>query len=338
MNIENEIFKRTNVDIDKLKKYGFKKEQNNYIYEKNFLNDDFKAIITIDNLGNVSGKVIDLQVGEEYLGLKTEMMGEFVNTVRELYKDILIDIKNNCFIEKLFISDQANRINQIIKNKYNTNPEFLWEKSPGCAVYRNKSNQKWFGIIMNLDKSKLDNDTGEVEIINIKLDPFEIKELINQKGFYKAYHMNKTDWITIILNNTLPDEQIISLIDKSYNIIAKPQEWLIPANPKYYDIINCFNNTDEIIWKQSSDIHIADIIYLYVAEPYSKIMYKCIATKVNIPYEYKDNNLSIRHVMNIKLLERLDNKKYTFKYLNKLGIKAIRGPRKITKEISSKLI
>ena len=337
LNIENEIFKKTVVNFDNLEKYGFKKENNTYIYEKLFLNNEFKAIISIDDKGFVSGKVIDLQLDEEYTNIRTEMTGEFVNKVRELYKNILFDIKRHCFETNYFISNQANRINKYIKEKYNTEPEFLWEKFPGYAVYRNESNNKWYGIIMNLDLSKLSNSYGEVEIINVKLDENKIQELLKQKGFYEAYHMSKTDWISIILNDTLKDEEIIFLIDDSYNLISEPEEWIIPANPKYYDVINCFNDTDEIIWKQSSNIHVNDIVYLYVADPYSKIMYKCMAIEVDIPYEYKDKNVSMSHVMRIKLLKKLENKDYTFEYLNKLGIKAIRGPRKINKDISDKL-
>ena len=337
MNIENEIFKRTTINFNKLSKYGFKKENNTYIYEKVFFNNEFKAIISIDNKSHIRGKVIDLQFDEEYLGFRSEMSGEFVNNVRESYKNILIDIRTNCFDQNFFISNQANRINKYINEKYNDDPEFLWPKFPGYAVYRNQNNNKWYGIIMNIDLSKLDNNSGEVEIINVKLDENKIQKLLKQKGFYKAYHMSKTDWISIILNDTLKDEEILSLLDESYNIISAPEEWIIPANPKYYDVINCFNNTDEIIWKQSSDIHVNDIIYLYVANPYSKIMYKCKAVEVNIPYEYRDKNVSMSHVMKIKLLKKLENKNYTFEFLNKLGIKAIRGPRKIAKDISEKL-
>ena len=331
------MFKRTNVDLKKLEKYGFKKEKNNYVYEKQFLNNDFRAMITVDNNGIVGGKVIDLQVDEEYINIRTEMTGEFVNKVRDGYKDILIDIRKNCFETNYFISNQTNRINKYIKEKYNSEPEFLWDKFPGYAVYRNKNNNKWYGIIMNLDLSKLDGGTGEVEIINVKLNEDKIQKLLKQKGFYEAYHMNKTDWISIILNDTLKDEDIILLLDESYNLISEAEEWIVPANPKYYDVINAFNDTDEIIWKQSSNIHVNDIIYLYVADPYSKVMFKCKAIEVNIPYEYKDKNVSMSHVMKIKLLKKLDNKNYTFEYLNNLGIKAIRGPRKIQKEISEKL-
>lgn len=101
--------------------------------------------------------------------------------------------------------------------------------------------------------------------------------------------------------------------------------------------MNIFNNTDEIIWKQSSDIHINDIIYLYVVAPYSRIVFKCKVVEVNIPYKYKDNNLSMVLVMKMKLIKQYNHDKYTFEYLNSLGIKAIRGLRKINKEISSKL-
>lgn len=71
---------------------------------------------------------------------------------------------------------------------------------------------------MNLDKGKLDTkDTGEIEIINVKLEPNQIKKLLKKKGFYPAYHMNKKNWITIILNDTVEDDYIMKLIEKSYS-------------------------------------------------------------------------------------------------------------------------
>ena len=222
MNIEKDIFKRTIVNFKQIEPYGFKKGNNKYIFEKKFLKDDFKAIITIDDKGIISGKVIDLQINEEYTNINTEMTGEFINKVRESYKDILIDIRNKCFENKYFIFDQSNRINKYIKDKYNNEPEFLWNKFPGYAVYRNEKNKKWYGIIMNLDMSKLNNGTGETEIINIKLDENRGKKRLyeaRQKGFYEAYHMSKKDWISIILNDTLKDDEIISLLNESYELV-----------------------------------------------------------------------------------------------------------------------
>ena len=335
MNMENEIFKKTNVDFNKLEDYGFKKENDNYIYSKTFMNESFRADITINKNGEVFGKIYDLKVDDEYSNFRVETNnGSFVSKVREEYKDILKDIRKKCFNKDYFISPQANRITKYIIKKYGDEPEFLWEKFSGYGVFRNKNNDKWYGIIMNIDKSKITNGSGEIEIIDIKSDEKTIQSFIKKKGYYEGYHMNKKSWLTIILDDTLSDEEIIKFIDESYNAVIEPTEWIVPANPKYYDIINCFNDTDTITWKQSSAINVSDIIYIYVAVPYSSILYKCEAIEVNIPYEYKDENLSITNVMKIKLLKKFAQDKITFSKLNQLGINAIRGPRKITKEVS----
>lgn len=219
MTIEDEIFKRSNVDFKKLESYGFKKSKDIYEYSKNFLNNNFKACITISKTGEVKGTVYDLETSLEYTNIRTTIEGSFVSKVREEYKKILIDIKEKCFINKYFIFEQSNRITKYIIDKYGDYPEFLWEKYTGTAVFRNKKNNKWYGIIMNIDKSKIDNDTGEVEIIDVKVSEELIEDLTSKKGYYKGYHMNKKSWITMILDDTLKDEEIIKLIDYSYNTV-----------------------------------------------------------------------------------------------------------------------
>ena len=63
-------------------------------------------------------------------------------SVREEYKNILNDIKTNCFENKYFIKEQSNRIATLIKNTYNDEPEFAWESSPGFGIFRNPNNEK----------------------------------------------------------------------------------------------------------------------------------------------------------------------------------------------------
>ena len=218
MKIEKDIFKRSIVITNKLKRYGFNKFKDYYVIEKTFLNNEFKAIIEVDKNGIVNGKIIDLEMDEEYLIFRTEANGEFVNRVRNEYINILRDIKNNCFEERYFVFNQSNRITKLIKDKYNINPEFLWDNDPS-GVFRNPNTSKWFGIIMNIDISKISNGSGEVEVINVKLDRNKILDLLNENGFYKAYHMNKKDWISIILNDTIPDKRIMDLINESYNLV-----------------------------------------------------------------------------------------------------------------------
>lgn len=218
MNIEKEVFQRRKINFSKLINYGFIKEKNTYIYSQKIMNADFIVYITITSKGDINGKIYDLETNEEYINYRIENQnGSFVNQVRIEYMAILKDIAEQCFDKNDFILPQTNRITEAIKEIYKDNPHFLWKKHPGYGVFKNPQNQKWYAIIMNLDKSKLnENVQGETEILDIKLDPKKIITLLNNKGYYPAYHMNKQNWITIILDDTISDTQIIDLIKESH--------------------------------------------------------------------------------------------------------------------------
>lgn len=220
--MEYELFKKCVFDYSKLLNYGFKEENNIYYYEKYILDNNYKICIKIEN-NNVIGKIYDLIFNDEYLNLNVDSNLSFNNKIKEEYINILKDIKNNCTKESLFVFKQSNEITNYIKRKYKVSPEFLWDKSSGNGVFRNKNNKKWFGIIISVSKDKLDLKYKQeiIEIINLKLDEDMIKELIKMDGFYRAYHMNKKSWISIILDNTLDNEIIYSLIDQSYNNVNK---------------------------------------------------------------------------------------------------------------------
>ncbi len=220
MNIEKEIFDRYEVNTKKLEQYGFIYNNDKYIYKKNILNDKFLIIIEYDK--NIKGKIFDLEVNDEYINFRRETLGEFNSKIKEKFVELLTDIRDKCFDRTGFINPQTRRINDYIINKYNVNPEFLWDKYPLFGVYRNKNNKKWFALIGNVKLSSIDKKTTSnemVELINLKINELVLKDLILQKGFYEAYHMNKKSWITIILNDTLKDELIHILIDDSYDII-----------------------------------------------------------------------------------------------------------------------
>ena len=337
MSIEEEIFKKYNPDCKKLIKYGFKKNKTGYLYEKLIKNDEFKVVVKISEEGIISGKVLDMENNDEYLPLKIEsLQGAFVGEIREEYKNILINIRKNCFSENYFIFPQANRIANLIIKKYGDTPAFMWEQYPDYGVFKNPVNNKWYGMVGDIDYSKLGFDSKKaVEIINIKLDKEKIQQLLKKDGFYPAWHMNKKSWITITLDETLPDDEIMRHIDESHSYTVEPQkEWIVPANPKYFDIQKAFNRKKEIIWKQSSKIKKGDIAYIYAASPISAILYKCEVTEINIPYDYEDENLKIDKVMKIKLLKEYDKNFMTFEQLNKFGITAIRGQRSCPETIS----
>ena len=116
------------------------------------------------------------------------------------------------------LKSQREEIYSYIKKIYNISPEFLWQDAKNFAVFRNKSNKKWFAIIMDIPASKLGLAKKEiVDVLNVKISDWFLKDiLLSQSGFFPAYHMNKNNWISILLDGSVSLNQIEKLLDGSY--------------------------------------------------------------------------------------------------------------------------
>ena len=92
-----------------------------------------------------------------------------------------------------------------------------------ALVFRHTENRKWFAIIMRVERGKIAKDGGErlVDILDVKTDPLIRADLLNKKGVYTAYHMNKESWISILLDGSVPSDEIKNLIEISYNLTKK---------------------------------------------------------------------------------------------------------------------
>lgn len=112
-----------------------------------------------------------------------------------------------------------NEIFEYVKKHYGTIPEYLWSSSPDSAVLRHK-NGKWYGIIMNVEKSRLGlKGHGTVEIMNVKCDPEMVGMIVQTSGFLPGYHMNKRHWVTILLDGTVEKSKILDFLDMSCVLI-----------------------------------------------------------------------------------------------------------------------
>lgn len=323
MNIEKEIIKKCILDKDKLIPFGFIKDIDNYKYITNIMNNKFRVEIIINANNELIGKIYDIETNEEYTNFRVENLGSFSNSVKEEYINILKNIVSNCYISHYFSFNQTNRIVNEITKKYNVSSEFLWDKYPSYGIFRSKTSNKWFAAILNVDKSKvINNESGEIEIINVKVDDL-VNDYLKEKGIFPAYHMSKKSWITIILDDTCKDEKIMELIDISYEIVNKKRTWIIPANPKVYDIISDFKKSDIMTWNHQSSMELGDIIYIYMTKPMGYIKYKCQIIDIN------DN------IMTIKLIKEFDDNLLTLDLLNNYGLKSVRSPRRIPDKLNS---
>ena len=77
---------------------------------------------------------------------------------------------------------------------------------------------------------------------------------------------------------------------------------------------------------------------MYAAAPVSAILYKCKVVETEIPYDYREGNLTITSLMRIKLQKKYKPTAYKFEKLrDEYGIFAIRGPRGIPHSLSEAL-
>lgn len=217
-NLEN-YFKDRKINYDRLVEYGFILKEDNYYYEKIINDGVFKIVIEINKQQKIA-KVIDLLNDQEYNLVDVKgATGNFVGKIKEIYEALINDIVDKCSDVDVFKSKQTIAIINYVKAKYDNDLEFLWKRSPKNAIWRNQNNRKWYGAVLVISKDKLKIESNEmVEILDLRYQKNDIKNIIDNYKIFPGYHMNKDNWITIILDGRVELEEIYQLIDNSYQL------------------------------------------------------------------------------------------------------------------------
>ena len=215
-----EIFKSYQFNQEKAHDYGFVENGGVWTYSCQILQGDFVMTVSITT-DNVSFQVFDQETGDLYPQVHMESFkGSFVASVREGCLEILYQIRKACFEVQDFIYPQTKRTMVQVQEKYGNQLEYLWEKSPDKAVLRHEGNQKWYAVLMKISWDKLEKGReGQMEAVNLKHNC--VADLLSQKGIYPAFHMNKRYWISVVLDDTLSDEEVLGLMEKSWNLTTK---------------------------------------------------------------------------------------------------------------------
>ena len=146
------LLENRKINFKKLLEYGFIEKGNQYEYKTTLIENEFDIIVTFSKDSKLDTKVIDLMSNDEYLLVKvSDATGEYVGKVREECTKKIVDIINKCFEIEVFKSEQAKQVIKYIKEKYENEPEFLWAKFAGNAVFRHKENNKWYGALLKVN-------------------------------------------------------------------------------------------------------------------------------------------------------------------------------------------
>ena len=205
------------INLNKLIDYGFKKIGDIYFFKCHLPNFPFVACYSL--IGNeLECHLIDDEFNEDYeLVDVTNVISGYAKLVNEEYEKVTNDIILECTEQ---IKTQMERIIDYVTNQYNDNLEYLWNKFPNDAIIRRKDNKKWYCLFMKINAKKLGMDSEDIlDVIDLRGNEDKIA-LIDNKVFFSGYHMNKNHWFTLILDERMNDQEIISLIYESH-LLAK---------------------------------------------------------------------------------------------------------------------
>lgn len=133
------------------------------------------------------------------------------------------------------------------------------------------------------------------------------------------------------------------------------KKWMIPANPKYFDIKGCLDKHRCVYWRQHFNFQTGDTVYIYITNPDSAVKYKCIVEGHDLPlptdsefafeldYYVNPNDFenSKKHNrwMKLRLLSSINSDKLTMAHLLENGMnKAPQGCLHLTHSSFAKLL
>lgn len=202
------------VDRRKLLNYGFKECVGGYVLYIELMNGEFTLRCFFDG-NKLATKLLESD-GEEYVLFNvSDGVGEFVGELRAAAEEKIKDIKEKCFE---FV-DVKEKVLAYVLDRYGTVPEYPWadEAAYADACTLKNGRGKWYGIIMTVPCEKLGlKSGGNLDVLNVKNSPSKVQELIDGKNVFAAYHMNKTHWLSVVLDANIPFEKVSELIDESF--------------------------------------------------------------------------------------------------------------------------
>ncbi len=201
--------------------FGFEKNNDEFIFKKSIGSLELILIAKLDREEKLSVTVMDSLTNEEFrLHLSPKAKGEYVQSVRNEIDKLESSIKNSCAISDLF-SLQWQKIVEYIDHKYCAPIECMWKEKFNSdeGIFRREDNKKWFAALLICNRKTLTGKgVGKMEVLNVRVDPEKIDSIVDKKLYFPGYHMNKKNWLSIVLNEGCTLETIFAFIDESYRL------------------------------------------------------------------------------------------------------------------------
>ena len=212
------LLEQYDIDCKRAIAYGFSRTEAGLELKKELPGVGLYAVFVIAGK-SFDVNVFDADTDEEYLPFNVlDNITGFVTGIREQVEDLVQEIKEKCLLN----SNMKLRLMEYCERKFGTEPEAPWEDSPDAYTFKTAKRNKWYALFMTIPYKSLGLVAkGALDVVNIKLPPEKVLDLIDRVHFYPAYHMNKKHWITIVLDKEVDEPLVQQLLDESYGLVEK---------------------------------------------------------------------------------------------------------------------
>ena len=206
------------IDCKRAIAYGFSRTEAGLELKKELPGVGLYAVFVIAGK-SFEVNVFDADTDEEYLPFNVlDNITGFVTGIREQVEELVQEIKEKCLLN----SNMKLRLMEYCERKFGTEPEAPWEDSPDAYTFKTAKRNKWYALFMTIPYKSLGLVAkGALDVVNIKLPPEKVLDLIDRVHFYPAYHMNKKHWITIVLDKEVDEPLVQQLLEESYGLVEK---------------------------------------------------------------------------------------------------------------------
>ena len=212
------LLEQYDIDCKRAIAYGFSRTEAGLELKKELPGVGLYAVFVIAGK-SFEVNVFDADTDEEYLPFNVlDNITGFVTGIREQVDNLVQEIKEKCLLN----SNMKLRLMEYCERKFGTEPEAPWEDSPDAYTFKTAKRNKWYALFMTIPYKSLGLVAkGTLDVVNIKLPPEKVLDLIDRVHFYPAYHMNKKHWITIVLNKEVDEPLVQQLLEESYGLVEK---------------------------------------------------------------------------------------------------------------------
>ena len=212
------LLEQYDIDCKRAIAYGFSRTEAGLELKKELPGVGLYAVFVIAGK-SFEVNVFDADTDEEYLPFNVlDNITGFVTGIREQVEDLVQEIKEKCLLN----SNMKLRLMEYCERKFGTEPEAPWEDSPDAYTFKTAKRNKWYALFMTIPYKSLGLVAkGTLDVVNIKLPPAKVLDLIDRVHFYPAYHMNKKHWITIVLDKEVDEPLVQQLLEESYGLVEK---------------------------------------------------------------------------------------------------------------------